>query len=182
MNNKNLNYHVEPKRQYQIETSQQIHISSRDVAEDARLNFELDKWFWMPYRKGFALRGMTVLFLLACFPSPTYAEQCTPTPDCKSLGYSYAVSGVSGWYLPESSHLSYIHDVIDAVQNGLKEAGGTPFADAHYWTLTYYKTHEDGTAAYDTVNPVRSQYSGWSWADSSQNARLVLSFQSETDI
>ncbi len=65
-----------------------IYIGARDVAENARLNFELDKWFWMPYRKGFALRGMTMLFLLACFPSPIYAEQCTPTPDCKSLGYT----------------------------------------------------------------------------------------------
>ena len=65
-----------------------IYISARDIAEDARLNFELDKWFWMPYRKGFALRGMTVLFLLACFPSVSQAETCTPTPDCKSLGYT----------------------------------------------------------------------------------------------
>ncbi len=65
-----------------------IYISARDVAGDARLNFELDKWFGMPYRKGFALRGMTVLFLLACFSSFAQAEQCTPTPDCKTLGYT----------------------------------------------------------------------------------------------
>ena len=83
MNNKKLNCHPE-----HVEGSQPLHISSRDVAEDTRLNYELDKWFWMPYRKGFALRGMTVLFLLACFPSVSQAEQCTPTPDCKSLGYT----------------------------------------------------------------------------------------------
>ena len=65
-----------------------IYISARDVAGDTRLNYELDKWFWMPYRKGFALRGMTMLFLLACFPSVSQAETCTPTPDCKSLGYT----------------------------------------------------------------------------------------------
>ena len=48
----------------------------------------VERKFWMPYRKGFALRGMTVLFLLACFPSVSHAETCTPTPDCKSLGYT----------------------------------------------------------------------------------------------
>ncbi len=48
----------------------------------------VERKFWMPYRKGFALRGMTVLFLLACFPSVAQAETCTPTPDCKSLGYT----------------------------------------------------------------------------------------------
>ncbi len=64
------------------------YITARDVAGDARLNFKSDKWFWMPYRKGFALRGMTALFILACFPSFVQAETCTATPDCKSLGYT----------------------------------------------------------------------------------------------
>lgn len=64
------------------------YISVHDIAENARLNFELDKWFEMPYRKGCALRGMTVLFFLACFPSFVQAETCTATPDCKTLGYT----------------------------------------------------------------------------------------------
>ncbi len=83
MNNKNLNCHPE-----HAEGSQQNCISSLDVAGDTRLNYELDKWFWMPYRKGFALRGMTVLFLLVCFPSVSQAETCTPTPKCEDLGYN----------------------------------------------------------------------------------------------
>ncbi len=32
-----------------------IYISARDVVENARLNYELDNLFWMPYRKGCAL-------------------------------------------------------------------------------------------------------------------------------
>ena len=89
------------------EGSQPLHISSRDIAEDTRLNFELDKWFWMPYRKGFALRGMTVLFLLACFPSVSQAEQCTPTPDCKSLGYTETSCPDGGVKCPWNTSLMY---------------------------------------------------------------------------
>ena len=102
MNNKNLNCHPE-----HVEGSQPLHISSRDVAEDTRLNYELDKWFWMPYRKGFALRGMTVLFLLACFPSFAQAETCTPTPDCKSLGYTETSCPDGGVKCPWNTSLMY---------------------------------------------------------------------------
>ena len=41
MNKKNLNCHVEPKRQLRAETSQPLHISTRDVAENAKLNHEI---------------------------------------------------------------------------------------------------------------------------------------------
>ena len=88
-------------------TNKNIYISARDVAENARLNFELDKWFWMPYRKGFALRGMTVLFLLACFPSVSQAETCTPTPDCKSLGYTETSCPDGGVKCPWNTSLMY---------------------------------------------------------------------------
>ena len=84
-----------------------IYISARDVAKDARLNYELNKWFWMPYRKGCALRGMTVLFLLACFPSISQAEQCTPTPDCKSLGYTETSCPDGGVKCPWNTSLMY---------------------------------------------------------------------------
>ncbi len=86
--------------------SANLHLSA-DIAGDTRLNYELDKWFWMPYRKGFALRGMTVLFLLACFPSPIYAEQCTPTPDCKSLGYTETSCPDGGVKCPWNTSLMY---------------------------------------------------------------------------
>ena len=84
-----------------------IYISARDVAKDARLNFELDKWFWMPYRKGIALRGMTMLFLLACFPSVSQAETCTPTPKCEDLGYTETSCPDGGVKCPWNTSLMY---------------------------------------------------------------------------
>ncbi len=41
MNKENLKCHVERKRQLRVETSQQIHIASRDIAENAKLNHEI---------------------------------------------------------------------------------------------------------------------------------------------
>ena len=86
--------------------SANLHLSA-DIAEDAKLNFELDKWFWMPYRKGFALRGMTVLFLLTCFSPLARAETCTPTPDCKTLGYTETSCPDGGVKCPWNTSLMY---------------------------------------------------------------------------
>ena len=67
----------------------------------------VERKFWMPYRKGCALRGMTMLFLLACFPSFAQAEQCTPTPDCKSLGYTETSCPDGGVKCPWNTSLMY---------------------------------------------------------------------------
>ena len=134
------------------EGSQPLHISSRDIAEDTRLNYELDKWFWMPYRKGFALRGMTVLFLLACFPSVSQAEQCTPTPDCKTLGYTETSCPDGGVKCPWNTSLMYCpqckqKDVYQSCKVGMilnsdmtcsqnKTSGKTPIGIVAQQTIT----------------------------------------------
>ncbi len=91
-----------------------IYISSRDIAENAKLNHEIAEELrkfktnhqlscsdlirtsrsnkdslatWIPVSG----TGMTRIFCLTVFmllPTLTQAEQCTPTPDCKSLGYT----------------------------------------------------------------------------------------------
>ena len=114
MNNKKLNCHVEPKRQLRVETAQQIYISPRDIAENAKLNHEIADELrkyktnhqlpssglprgsrsnkdslatWIPASS----TGMTRIFCLTIFtlfPTFAQAETCTATPDCKSLGYT----------------------------------------------------------------------------------------------
>ncbi len=104
MNNKNLNCHPE-----RVEGSQPLHISSRDIVENAKLNHEIAKelrkykrrhpehcegssqnkkamFHWILRAK--ALRMTSLLGTLFLLPSIAHAETCTPTPDCKSLGYT----------------------------------------------------------------------------------------------
>ena len=97
MSNQNINY-----------------ISLRDIAEDARLNFEIEDEL-RKYKKqsSMSCSGLTqtsrsnkdslatwivgsspimtmivCLTLFALLPNLALAETCTPTPDCKSLGYT----------------------------------------------------------------------------------------------
>ena len=114
----NLNCHVEPKRQLRAETSQPLHISPRDIAEDARFNYEIAEELrkYNPNRQLSCLRhpeGVTLasrsnkdslatwilwssqrmtrivyLTLFSLLPTLALAEQCTVTPDCKPLGYT----------------------------------------------------------------------------------------------
>ena len=109
MNKKNLNCHVEPKRQLRAETSQPLHISSRDIVENAKLNHEIAEelrkykrrhpehcegssqnkkasFHWILRAK--ALRMTCLLGTLFLLPSLAQAEQCTPTPKCEDLGYN----------------------------------------------------------------------------------------------
>ncbi len=106
MNKKNLNCHPED-----IEGSQPLHISTRNIAENTKLNREIAE----ELKKHISLscqcstlasrsnkdslaiwilrssRSMTMIFCLTIFilfPTLAKAEQCTPTPDCASLGYT----------------------------------------------------------------------------------------------
>ena len=102
MNNKNVNCHPEC-----IEGSQQIHISSRDIAENIKLNHEIAKELrkYTPAslenkgskfssklalnRKRMGLnKTLCLLTLFTLLPTLAHAETCTATPDCKSLGYT----------------------------------------------------------------------------------------------
>ena len=108
----NLNCHVEPKRQLRAETSQPLHISPRDIAENVKLNHEIAKelrkqssmscqcstlasrWLrkpcltWIPVSSTGMTRMYVLLSILTLLPTLALAEQCTATPDCKSLGYT----------------------------------------------------------------------------------------------
>ena len=103
----NLNCHVEPKRQLRAETSQPLHISPRDIAEDAKLNHEIAKELRRYTPASLVLKGskfssklalnrkrmglnktLCLLTLFTLLPTLAHAETCTPTPDCKSLGYT----------------------------------------------------------------------------------------------
>ncbi len=100
----NLNCHPED-----IEGSQPFHVSSRDIAENAKLNHEIAEelrkykrrhpehcegssqnkkalFHWILLAK--ALRMTCLLGTLFLLPSLAQAEQCTPTPKCEDLGYN----------------------------------------------------------------------------------------------
>ncbi len=103
----NLNCHPED-----IEESQPIHISTRDIAENAKLNHKIaeelkkqssmscqcptlaSRWLRKPYltwilRSSRSMTRMYVLLsILTLLPTLAHAETCTPTPDCASLGYT----------------------------------------------------------------------------------------------
>ena len=97
------------------EGSQQNYISLRDIAENAKLNHEIaeelrkyqnnhqlscqcstlaSRWLRNPYltwilRSSRSMTRMYVLLsIITLLPTLAQAEQCTATPDCKSLGYT----------------------------------------------------------------------------------------------
>ena len=97
------------------EGSQQNYISLRDIAENAKLNHEIaeelrkyqnnhqlscqcstlaSRWLRNPYltwilRSSRSMTRMYVLLsIITLLPTLAHAEQCTPTPDCETLGYT----------------------------------------------------------------------------------------------
>ena len=109
MNNKKLNCHPEL-----VEGSQQNGTASRDIAENAKLNHEIAKELrkhspnhsssssgltrgsrsnkdslatWMLVSST-SMTKIVCLTIFTLFPTLAQAETCTPTPDCKSLGYT----------------------------------------------------------------------------------------------
>ena len=107
MNKKNLNCHPED-----IEGSQPLHISPRNIAENAKLNHEIAEELkkqssmsssgltrgsrsnkdslatWILRSSRSMTRMYVLLSIITLLPTLTQAETCTPTPDCKSLGYT----------------------------------------------------------------------------------------------
>ena len=110
MNNKKLNCHPE-----RVEGSQLLHISPRDVAENVKLNHEIAEEVgnfknhislscqcptlasrsnkdslttWILRSSRSMTRMYVLLSIITLIPTFAQAEQCTPTPDCKSLGYT----------------------------------------------------------------------------------------------
>ena len=103
----NLNCHPE-----RVEGSQLLHISSRDIAENAKLNHEIAKELkkqssmscqcptlasrsnkdslatWILRSSRSMTRMYVLLSIITLLPTLAQAETCTPTPDCKSLGYT----------------------------------------------------------------------------------------------
>ena len=110
------------------------YVPARDIAEDARFSFELDKRFWMPYRKGFTLRGMTVLFFLACFPPLAQAETCTATPDCKTLGYTETSCPDGGVKCPWNTSLMYCCKKCVTCEVKTCQAGDVLYGDKKCYT------------------------------------------------
>ena len=107
MNKKNLNCHPED-----IEGSQPLHISPRNIAENAKLNHEIAEELkkqssmsssgltrgsrsnkdslatWILRSSRSMTRMYVLLSIITLLPTLAQAETCTPTPDCKSLGYT----------------------------------------------------------------------------------------------
>ena len=103
----NLNCHPED-----IEGSQPLHISPRNIAENAKLNHEIaeelkkqssmscqcptlaSRWLRKPYltwilRSSRSMTRMYVLLsIITLLPTLAQAETCTATPDCASLSYT----------------------------------------------------------------------------------------------
>ena len=129
MNNKNLNCHPE-----RVEGSLQIHISSRDITENAKLNHEIaeevgnfkkhislscqcstlaSRWLRKPYltwilRSSRSMTRMYVLLsIITLLPTLAQAETCTATPDCASLGYTETSCPDGGVKCPWNTNLMY---------------------------------------------------------------------------
>ncbi len=173
MNKENLNCHVEPKRQLRAETSLLLHISSRDIAENAKLNHEIAEELrkYTPAslenkgskfssklalnRKQMGLnKTVCLLTLFTLLPTLAQAETCTATPDCKSLGYTEtSCPDGSGVKCPWNTALLYCGE------NGKKICADM----GHPYTCTGANESPSGKACANKYYTTCTCSSGYGW-------------------